>query len=101
MTIHGENVGRYRHRPVTIEAMLYTGLNRSSVVRWMNPDARPTSNPGDGTIEVRTLEGTLTARPGDWIIRGVKGEFYPCKPDVFDAIYEGVHPDLSYSGEFS
>ena len=42
------------------------------------------------TIEIPTLEGTMIASPGDWIIKGVKGEFYPCKPDVFDITYEKV-----------
>lgn len=41
-----------------------------------------------GTLEIRTLEGTMTASEGDWIIRGVKGELYPCKPDIFEATYE-------------
>lgn len=41
-------------------------------------------------IEIRTLEGTMAALPGDWIIQGVQGEFYPCKPDIFEATYEPV-----------
>ena len=41
-------------------------------------------------IEILTLEGTMTANEGDWIIKGVKGEFYPCKPDIFEATYEKV-----------
>lgn len=41
-------------------------------------------------ISIRTLEGTHAAEPGDWIIRGVAGEFYPCKPDIFEATYEPV-----------
>jgi hypothetical protein len=42
----------------------------------------------DGDLAIETLEGTMTASPGDWIIRGVKGEFYPCKPDIFAQTYE-------------
>lgn len=42
----------------------------------------------DGGIDIKTLEGTMHASPGDWIIRGVKGELYPCKPDIFEATYE-------------
>ena len=42
----------------------------------------------DGAIAIKTLEGTMEASPGDWIIKGVKGEFYPCKPDIFAATYE-------------
>lgn len=44
----------------------------------------------DETIYIETLEGTLEARPGDWIIRGIRGELYPCKPDVFEKAYEIV-----------
>jgi hypothetical protein len=43
---------------------------------------------GDHRLAIRTLEGTMIANRGDWIIRGVKGELYPCKPDIFDATYE-------------
>ena len=46
--------------------------------------------PGDGPPGIRTLEGYMTVSPGDWIITGVKGEKYPCKPDIFDATYEPV-----------
>lgn len=48
----------------------------------------------DLAIEIDTLEGTMRAHPGDWIIKGVKGEFYPCKPDIFEATYE-AHNDSS------
>jgi hypothetical protein len=54
------------------------------ISRMMGDDDRP------ARIEIPTPEGTMTASPGDWIIRGVKGEFYPCKPDIFAATYEAV-----------
>lgn len=44
----------------------------------------------DVEIKIETLEGVMTANPGDWIITGVKGEKYPCKPDIFEATYEAV-----------
>jgi hypothetical protein len=44
----------------------------------------------EGTLDIPTLEGTMTARAGDWIIKGIKGEFYPVKPDIFLATYEAV-----------
>ena len=44
-----------------------------------------------GMSGIETLEGIMKARPGDWIIKGVKGEFYPCKPDIFEMTYEVVH----------
>jgi hypothetical protein len=46
--------------------------------------------PGGVRVEIRTKEGTMIADPGDWIICGIQGEFYPCKPDIFDATYEEV-----------
>jgi hypothetical protein len=61
-------------------------------VRGTTPDA-DAGGPrmvDDGAVEIATLEGVMRADPGDWIIRGVKGEFYPCKPDIFDATYEAV-----------
>jgi len=45
---------------------------------------------GSHVLEIDTLEGTITASPGDFVIRGVKGEFYPCKPDIFAATYDEV-----------
>lgn len=47
-------------------------------------------------IYIRTIEGTMRADPGDWIIKGVQGEFYPCKPDIFEATYEPVPEDGSF-----
>ena len=47
----------------------------------------------DDILYIGTLEGTMAALPGDWIIRGVKGEIYPCKPDIFAATYEPVEPE--------
>lgn len=48
---------------------------------------------GGGRIEIATLEGTMTAMPGDWIIRGVQGELYPCKPEIFAATYAEAAPE--------
>jgi len=99
---------RYRKKPVEVEAMrllaepiargavkidpadmivaqasgwmLGNGFNRFRV----HGEHRPFG------IAIDTLEGTMVANPGDWIIRGVQGEFYPCKPDIFAATYEAV-----------
>lgn len=83
-------------RPVVIEAYRYTGAS-SEAVRingWVNGGDPPIEG-GLTTNDVRsmtipTLEGDMLAQPGDWIIKGVKGEFYPCKPDIFEATYEEV-----------
>jgi hypothetical protein len=48
---------------------------------------------GPEPITIQTLEGPMTATPGDWIITGIKGEKYPCKPDIFAATYEPVESD--------
>ena len=74
----------FRKKPVVIEARRYSrnGLEAEEVAKWcggMQTD--------DGCV-IRTLEGDMLADYGDWIIKGVKGEFYPCKPDIFAATYE-------------
>lgn len=82
-------VGRYRKRPVEIEAVRWDGTNASEIELWAG-EAYETWLPSTEQIEIRTLEGPLTASKGDWIIRGVKGEFYPCKPDIFVATYDAI-----------
>ena len=73
----------FTKKPVTIEARQWTGANAVDLLDWIKPDARQE----DQSLIIPTLEGEHEARLGDWIIKGVKGEFYPCKPDVFDATY--------------
>lgn len=76
----------YRKKPVVIEAMQYTGKNAMAVLAWAKlPEI---SEDFTGGLEIRTLEGTMRADIGDWVIRGVKGELYPCKPEIFAATYE-------------
>ena len=97
---------KYRKKPVVIDAIRWSG-SEADVQEALRFLADGHENflhlpgdgvhigsgvgytPGLGTIDIPTLEGVLVASPGDWIIRGVKGEFYPCKPDIFEAIYEG------------
>ena len=99
---------RYTKKPVTVEAIQYTGANLREVLdftgkhpRWgewfksfEDYEAHVCSD--RGVFKVLTLEGTMEALPGDWIIRGVKGEHYPCKPDIFAATY--TRADLCASG---
>lgn len=80
---------RYRKRPVTIEAMLFNGQNGEMVAEWCEGTYWP-SRMAEATVIIHTLEGDMSASPGDWIIRGVQGEFYPCKPEIFAATYEWV-----------
>lgn len=74
----------YRKKPVVIEAIRYTGNNGYEIGLFVGAADRNAEN----QFLIRTLEGTMAADPGDWIIRGVQGEFYPCKPDIFAATYE-------------
>jgi hypothetical protein len=80
---------KFRKRPVVIEALLFTGANAQEVAEWVGEEQDGWEY-GDRSdyYEIETLEGVMTASPGDWIIRGVQGEHYPCKPDVFEATYE-------------
>ena len=87
---------KFRKKPVVIEAMQippkWDGKTvptaQSDVWVWLQHHTAPWGYADDGGVDIKTLEGVMHASPGDWIIRGVKGEFYPCKPDIFDATYE-------------
>jgi len=86
---------KYRKKPVVIEAVQLTRRNFDLVVENLGTATIGESNSGEFAedscyIEIVTLEGTMTAEENDWIIRGIKGEFYPCKPDIFEKTYEKV-----------
>lgn len=78
---------KFRKKPVVIEALQWTGENAAEVTAFRGGACLFDA---DGPI-IETLEGNMKAMPGDWIIKGVKGEFYPCKPDIFAATYEAVN----------
>jgi len=83
-------VSQFRKRPVVIEAVQFDGaLPVVEAPQWLFDAvaARKVWRAGN-VLHIVTLEGTMTASQGDWIIRGVKGELYPCKPDIFEATYE-------------
>lgn len=95
-------MARFRKKPVVIEAVQFLGTAREiagdepawyAAARTINP----TDGGGvgsivyrDGALHIKTLEGTMRAEPGDWIIRGVKGELYPVKDGIFRQTYEAV-----------
>ena len=87
---------QYRKKPVVIEAMRFGRSNSDAIEIWCggrySRGESKASDPSDFAewIEIPTLEGIMRANLGDWIIRGVRGEFYPCKPDIFEATYERV-----------
>lgn len=78
---------QFRKKPVVIEAVQWTGNNVSEMEAFA-PGAKTEGR--RKALIIDTLEGVMIGEPGDWIIRGIKGEFYPCKPDIFAATYEPV-----------
>ena len=105
----GSIVNEYRKKPVVIEAMQFKGGSAElhAVYQWVESNTRgsfepmaviegrvpcPASgvsiDPRDGRMMIATLEGFHHVNLGDYVIRGVQGEFYPCKPDIFEATYE-------------
>lgn len=99
-------MGKYRKMPVVVEARQLAGSNGDmhAVYQWIEANTQGSFDPLDdqvpasgvsidpatGFMLIATLEGVMQAKPGDWIIRGVQGEFYPIKPDIFADTYEAV-----------
>lgn len=89
-------VRKFKKKPVEIEAIKFDGTNHMEIATWMINSDRPQYarnlylNPSDTQLSITTLEGTMFADIGDYIIRGVKNEFYPCKPDIFELTYEEI-----------
>lgn len=86
-------MSRWRKKPVVIEARQLTDDNAAELAAWSGGHEASiwqTTLPPilKARLIIPTLEGDHQAVPGDWIIRGVQGEFYPCKPDIFEATYE-------------
>lgn len=84
---------KFRKLPVVIEARQLTTDNGHFLINWMldsDPSCATIFNDDLVTLNIQTLGGWHKADIGDWIIKGVKGEFYPCKPDIFEATYEEV-----------
>ena len=77
---------KYKKKPIEIEAIQYTGNNVNEIVLFTGKQNIDYGN----HLRIKTLEGTMTANIGDYIIKGVKGEFYPCKPDIFEQTYEPI-----------
>lgn len=100
-------MGHYRKRPVVIEARQFDGSVESAnaILGWIGVCGGRAvrvarRDPAQGIL-INTLEGDHEARPGDWIIKGVAGEFYPCKPDIFAATYEDAHPEANASSSYN
>lgn len=94
-------MSQYRKKPVVISAIQWTGDNLQAVDAFFGDAFNDWSiyedgDPWEGSLSITTLEGDHRAEPGDWIIRGIKGEFYPCKPDIFAATYEKVKGEADH-----
>lgn len=94
-------MAQYRKKPVVIDAMLFTGDNYSDVLLFVGDKATHHKVVGGASsgadhpelyqkLTITTVEGEMLASPGDYIIKGVKGEFYPCKPDIFALTYDAI-----------
>lgn len=109
---------QYRKKPIAVGAAQFTGLESAdSIILWARSSGgqaisyhaeRLELRAGNGEvsqmfepehIRIKTLEGVMKAGLGDWIIRGVSGEFYPCKPDIFAATYDAEEPTPTYVPE--
>jgi hypothetical protein len=83
---------KYRKKPVVVEAIQFIDVFSDVFVFVSEKDHFEfpvyVTDSGDKVLRIKTLEGEMAANKGDWIIRGVNGEFYPCKPDIFQKTYE-------------
>lgn len=88
----------FRKKPVVIQAMRLGDYNGATVANWCGGVLRggPSGGSKGGSVIINTLEGRMTASPGDYIVKGVQGESYPVKADIFDATYEAEN---SHSGQ--
>lgn len=94
-------IKKYRKKPVVIEAMQWDGRAHRPMFDFLTGTTNEVMyasgrtfiidhSAGMGGLIIRTLEGNMLARIGDYVIKGVQGEFYPCKPDIFEMTYEEV-----------
>ena len=84
---------KFRKKPVVIEAIQFTGDNFFEIARFIGHKEDVLSNLELHSTDcpiIKTLEGDMHTSKGDWIIKGVQGEFYPCKPDIFEQTYERI-----------
>lgn len=94
-------IQKFRKKPVVIEAIQYNGNNEREILEFTQGNAKldsalGSSADGNGGLQsyskltIKTPEGEMLVSPNDFVIKGIKGEFYPCKPDIFAATYERV-----------
>lgn len=83
---------KFRKKPVVVEAVQFTGHNDAEIKVFCPIIKDPISL--SPRLMIPTMEGDMLVSVGDWVIRGVKGEFYPCKPDIFAASYDKLEDDI-------
>lgn len=102
---------KFKKKPVVVEAIQWTGENLSEIIEftgnnprwndwflsWAEYEQRVRQD--GNTFKIITLEGTMSASLGDWIIRGVNDEYYPCKPDIFAKTYQSVDQTVDFPEE--
>ncbi len=83
---------RYRKKPIEVEAIKFDGTNCREVLEFIHPDMPKIRLAGVEKIKlpivIETLEGDMDVSVGDYVIRGIQGELYPCKPDIFEQTYQ-------------
>ncbi|MEX5914526.1 hypothetical protein AB6G74_09525 [Staphylococcus ureilyticus] len=97
-------IHKARKKPVEIEFIQFTNMvHAGEIERWTNLKARYDDSSGKDLIYIETLEGNLIANLNDYIIKGINGEFYPCKPEIFNKTYdvldEVIEKDCVWSEE--
>lgn len=99
-------MAQYRKKPVTIDAVQFDGLNPTEIKDFVGENCEVEIYDNDVTppvarIVIHTLEGDMEVSKGDYVIKGVKGEFYPCKSDIFEQTYESVETQKELDKEIS
>ena len=82
---------KYRKKAVSVEARQVNLANIDQVAEWCDGFVKRREDNFEPRIDIITLEGIMTARLSDWVIKGVAGEFYPCRADIFEQTYEAIH----------
>lgn len=92
-------IRQFKKKPVVIEAIQFDGTNRAAVAEFTQGEALSAWTMAEiDTMTIPTLEGDMQASKMDWIIKGVGGEFYPCKPDIFAMTYDPVQSEEALHG---
>ena len=81
---------KFRKKSIVIEAEQFTDENKNRCFNFVRCNCYPIFIEGKSALKIETLEGDMIANLGDWVIKGIKGEFYPCKKEIFEATYEPV-----------